>query len=149
MGVPHCPHVASFSTWWQPKNCTNLGAAASWSICMLPHWHLQQWHRPELWTCWSTVLKNCRTRKGDFIVWSWWRWHTQHCSLWRPDLVASCLPLVSWIMHFAEGTKWSSVVLRSLPSMANATDSKSLKSVSVVRQPNRWLLLLPFYQISL
>ena len=33
-------------------------------------------------------------------------------------------------MHFAVGTKWSSVVLRSLPSMANATDSRSLKSVS-------------------
>ena len=39
--------------------------------------------------------------------------------------------LVSWI-HFAVGTKPSSMRLRSLSSIADATDSRSLKNVSAV-----------------
>ena len=75
--------------------------------------------------------KKCRTRWGALSACSWWRWHTQHRSLWRFDLVTSCLFLVSWI-HLAVGTQLSSIMLKSLPSMTNATVPRSEKSVSAV-----------------
>ena len=83
-------------------------------------------------TCWRTVLKNSRTVASVVIACFWWRWHTQHRSLWRPDLVTSCLSLVSW-RHFDLGTIPSSVTSELVHSMANATDSRSLWSVSAVR----------------
>ena len=50
----------------------------------------------------------------------------------RLDLVTNCLFLVSW-NHLAEGTNLSSRMLRSLPSIANATDSRFINSASAVR----------------
>ena len=75
--------------------------------------------------------ENCRTREGALIACSWRRWHTQHRSLWRLDLVTSCPFLVSW-MHLAVGTKLSFVILRSLPSTTNVTIPRLAKSVSAV-----------------
>ena len=100
---------------------------------MLPHWHLQQWHR-----LWSGVLAEVLSRKTvehnkvPSLPARGGGWHTQHRSLWRLDLVTSCLSLVSW-KHFAVGTKLCSVMLRSLPPMTNATDPRSVKSVAAVR----------------
>ena len=120
MDVPHWPHVAFLSTWLQLKNCTNLCTPAFWSTCMPPHWHLRQWHCTPAE---GPFLKNFPTEPSAFIARSWWRWHTQQRILWRPDLVTNCLSLVSRV-QVAVGTNLS---LESLPSMADATDSKSLK----------------------
>ena len=65
-----------------------------------------KWH-----TCWSTVYT---------VV------------LWRADLVTSCFSLVSW-MHLTVRPKLSSVMLRLLPSIANATDYKVWKGDSAGR----------------
>ena len=88
---------ASLSAWWQLRNCEDLGTFLCYS-------------------CWSTVPKNSRTAAGEFIAHLWWRWHTQHLSVDRPDLVTSCLFLVS--------------LTRSLPWTTNATESKSFKLFS-------------------
>ena len=82
-----------------------LGTSASCSICMLPHWHLQQRHLLLSDALAEVLLR--KTVEHDKVLssaCSWWRWHTQYRSLWRPDLVTSCLFLVSWI-HLAVGTK--------------------------------------------
>ena len=50
-GVPYWPHVASLSTWWQLRNCADLGTPDVCGTCMLQRWHLQQWHQP-----WSGTL---------------------------------------------------------------------------------------------
>ena len=57
---------------------------------------------------------------------------THNTVVWRLDLVTSCFFLVSWI-HLAVGTKLSSMMLKSLPSMANATVPMSEKRISAVR----------------
>ena len=101
-----------------------------WTICMLPYWHLQQWHRP-----WSGALAEVL----------FWKLSNTHRWLHRPLVVemAYTLSLVSWMMHFAVGTKWSSVVLRSLPSMANATrlqvTEKRISSRESVIAPSAFL----------
>ena len=122
MGVPCKLHVASLSTLRQPKNCADLGTLAFCEMQMLPQWHPAMTSTLKLYTCWSAVLKNCRTEAGAVIARSWWRWHTKQRTLWRPDLVTSCLFLCV-----------SNTVRRSLPSTTDATDSKSLISVSAVR----------------
>ena len=133
MGGPCWPLAASLSTWRQPRSCTDLGTSAACNICMLPHWHLEQWHEPcSVVPPWVPLRKTVEHHIVLFIACSWWRWHTQHRSLWRLDLVTSCLFLVSWI-HLAVGTKLSTVMLKSLPSMANATVPMSEKSISAVR----------------
>ena len=132
MGGPCWPLAAPVSTWRQPRSCADLGTLASCDICMLPHWHLQQWHQPcSVVPPLSTFAKTFEHDKVLFIACSWWRWHTQHRGLWRLDLVTNCLFLVSWI-HLAVGTKLSSVMLKSLPSMADATVPTSEKSKSAV-----------------
>ena len=66
----------------------------------------------------------------------------------RPDLVTSCLFLVS-LMQLAVGSEQSSDVPRSLPSTTNATDSESLKSCSAERSRDASvaLFVLVFTQI--
>ena len=107
-------HLSQHNSNWRIVQILVLPAL--WWNCMLSHWHLQQWHRP--WSgalaevlFWTTVehakVTSLPARGGDGI-------HNT-VVFWRPDLVTSCLSLASW-MHFAVGTKWSSAVLRSLPS---------------------------------
>ena len=128
MGGACWPLVALLFSWLQLKRCTELGTIASCSTCMLPQWHLQQQHQPcSVVPSFNTFAKVCRTRWGALIACSWWRWHIQHRNLWRSDLVTSSLFFVSWI-HLAEGAKVSSVMLRSLPSMINATVPRLEKS---------------------
>ena len=68
---------------------------------------------------------------NQFIARMWWRWHTQHHSLGSPDMVTSCLFLVS-LMHLAVGSEGSSVVPKSLPSTAHAKDFKVSKDAQPI-----------------
>ena len=123
--------------YWSSCFLYYLYAAASASPAMTS---TLKWH-----TCWSTVLKSCRTAAGDFIAQLWWRWHTQHLNLGRRDLNTSCFCLVS-LMHLALGLKESSVVPRSLPSTANERGSKCQRAAQPIARAILWLFFLSFCQ---
>ena len=94
-------------------------------------------------TCWSTVLKNCRTAAGAVIVCLWWRWHTQHRNLWRPDLVTSSfffLPQAQCRPQWHRGwyLQWP---VQQTPGHYKANQLFALA--------NLWLLFLHFNQIWL
>ena len=94
-----------------------------------------KWH-----TCWSTVPKNSRTAASELIAHLWWRWHTQHLCLDRPDLVTSCLFLVS-LMQLAVGSKQSQMYRgRCLPQLAQKAPSRQR-----VVQPNARAMLQLLY----
>ena len=82
-------------------------------------------------TCWSTVPKNSRTAASEFVAHLWWRLHTQHLSLDRPDLVTSCL---FFAVINATRCRLKTVLkcteIASLPTTTDATDSKLLKRYS-------------------
>ena len=95
-------------------------------------------------TCWSSVLKNCRTRHGAFIARSWWRWHTQHRSLWRPDLVTTSPWCLGCILPWAQTCRLcrSHCLRRLMQQLPSQWRVMGLSARAVLR-----LLLQHSYQI--
>ena len=110
---------------------------------MLPHWHLQQWHRPG--NCIPVEESFKRTFEQNLahsIALSWWIWHTQQRILGRPDLVTHFLSLASR-RQSAVGIKLLFVLFSSkknLGKIVQVTGKCVRGSLTRICERSLWLL---------